>query len=323
MFKTRHELGYFHGHGFLDSLFIEKSGVIQIEGWDEREGSSGFLFLKCFLDKKEIPLCQIFRVSRPDLPVNQHHRGLFKGIVLLYRLPEKIGPGSVTLRLKLGEKLIFEADHSFFSIEPHYPDLFDAAKVKHRKDIYASGPPAKEVNNEVLALAKTLPGPILDFGCGCGLLVHLLRELGLEVYGLELNSQVIVDNLMPEVQSYISLYDGKFPLPFPGASFESVIASEVLEHISEYERALDEIARIATKRAIVTVPDMSAIPINYSNGVVPWHLLEKSHVNFFTPNSFYHLLKKFFPFVDIAKINPIITNGTKWYYNLVGICGLD
>jgi len=81
-----------------------------------------------------------------------------------------------------------------------------------------------------------------------------------------------------------------------------------------------EMARILRKSLILTVPDISAIPVLYRHNIVPWHLLEATHVNFFTQKSLSELLKKYFSKIDFARIGPNVVNGTTYYTSIVGIC---
>ncbi len=59
----------------------------------------------------------------------------------------------------------------------------------------------------------------------------------------------------------------------------SVVCSEVLEHIPDHGAAIREMARLA-REALMTVPDMSAIPALFPHNVVRWHLLEATHASF-------------------------------------------
>jgi 2-polyprenyl-3-methyl-5-hydroxy-6-metoxy-1,4-benzoquinol methylase len=61
-----------------------------------------------------------------------------------------------------------------------------------------------------------------------------------------------------------------------------VTAIEVLEHVSDPHFVARELMRIARSSIFVTVPDMACIPFSYPTNTVPWHLLEGTHVNFFT-----------------------------------------
>ncbi len=71
---------------------------------------------------------------------------------------------------------------------------------------------------------------------------------------------------------------------------------------------------------IVSVPDISSIPICCHNNVVPWHILEATHVNFFTQNSLGKLLEQYFTKVSFIRIAPQSTNGSKWYVSLLAVC---
>ena len=128
------------------------------------------------------------------------------------------------------------------------------------------------------------------------MLFKKLRDQGLEVHGIELNPLLVKKSLLSEVKPFTNLYSGQFPLPFKDQAFNSVISLEVIEHIPDYEMTIKELARIV-KKMIVSVPDISSIPICCHNSVVPWHISEANHVNFFTQNSlgsfFNNILPKF------------------------------
>jgi 2-polyprenyl-3-methyl-5-hydroxy-6-metoxy-1,4-benzoquinol methylase len=85
-----------------------------------------------------------------------------------------------------------------------------------------------------------------------------------------------------DVAQHIILYEGNLPLPYADKSFDSVTAIEVLEHVSDPHSVARELMRIARSSIFVTVPDMACIPFSYPTNTVPWHLLEGTHVNFFT-----------------------------------------
>ncbi|MBF0556824.1 MAG: methyltransferase domain-containing protein, partial [Nitrospirae bacterium] len=134
--------------------------------------------------------------------------------------------------------------------------------------------------------------------------------------GIELKSAAIIENLYPDIQQYVTIYSNGSWYPFEDGSFESVICTEVIEHISDFEGAVREIARIARKRAIITVPDISAIPVCFQHNVVPWHILEATHVNFFNQSSLSRLLTPLFREVEFVKIHPNTINGTTYFNNI-------
>jgi 2-polyprenyl-3-methyl-5-hydroxy-6-metoxy-1,4-benzoquinol methylase len=317
---SEHRIGYSHGHGFFDTVAIEGSGLIRLEGWHTSSHLQNIPLTQCLVNQQEVPIFQTFRVYRPDVAVMQQSDDFFLGFVCLYQLEARLVGTNATLELVFDGQVIFEARCMFHTSVPAYDHLFDTAEVLHRQHIYGFGPPSMFINDEVVHLAKLLPGPVLDFGCGSGVLVKHLRSQGIEAYGIELEREPILQSIPPEVREYIRLYDGSFPLPFEDNSFRSAIATEVIEHVPDYEAALHEISRVVTEMCIITVPDIMSIPICHHNNVVPWHLLEATHLNFFTQRSLERSLKAYFSNVKMLKIAPTITNDTKWFGCLAAIC---
>jgi GT2 family glycosyltransferase/2-polyprenyl-3-methyl-5-hydroxy-6-metoxy-1,4-benzoquinol methylase len=165
-----------------------------------------------------------------------------------------------------------------------YQELFHRAaavgKGLHRDDIYGSGPPNDAPNPEVLSLLiRYGKAPVLDVGCGIGPYIAALQERGISSCGLETNADYV--NRAKTLNRNVQLYDGKI-IPFPDCSFDTVIAIEVLEHISDWENALREMLRVARRCVLISVPNIGVIPSLSRHQVVPWHLLEATHVSFFT-----------------------------------------
>lgn len=99
--------------------------------------------------------------------------------------------------------------------------------------------------NEVL---RSEPMRCLIVGVGDGMMAHILRSSGVEVTSCD-----IVADLAPDVMADVR------SLPFADADFEVALCCEVLEHIP-YETvglALGELARVASKRIIISVPNNS------------------------------------------------------------------
>jgi SAM-dependent methyltransferase len=205
------------------------------------------------------------------------------------------------------------------SEETPYAHLHTWTAVLGRADIYASGLPTRAVSAEVLSLARRLPGPVLDFGCGAGALVAALRREGIDAYGLEIDDARIREHLIEEVKPYVTLYSGGFPAPFAGAQFAGVVCSEVLEHTPGPQATLAEVARLAGRAMLITVPDMSAIPRGYAHAVVPWHLLESTHVNFFTQASLHAALEPHAARIEMARIGVVQCDRLQFYSSLAAV----
>jgi methyltransferase family protein len=307
--------------GFWDRIEVDPAGFLRIIGWSRSRFKSKAVPRVC-LDAEHVPFLQHYRVVRPDVTeaptklVIPHF-----GLVLEYLVPESMAARSFqSISVVLNDNSHHRFDGPFQFVIPHYRPLFQSEQVYHRENIYGSGPPNPVAQPEALELARELGDPILDFGCGSGALVHELQRAGLNAHGLELDTPIICDSLDAANRSSVTLYDGRFPSPFPSSSFKSVFCSEVLEHIPDFESAIRDIARLATEKVIFTVPDSSAIPIGFRHALVPWHLLEGTHVNFFTQASLTRALQPHFSSIEFSRIGACRMNDSLFHVSLVAVC---
>lgn len=68
------------------------------------------------------------------------------------------------------------------------------------------------------------------------------------------------------------------------------------------------------------MPDIAVLPLGTRHRLVPWHLLESTHVNFFTQRSLGHALTPFFPKVEFGRMSLCGLNDTTFYVSLVAVC---
>lgn len=85
-------------------------------------------------------------------------------------------------------------------------------------------------------------GRCLDAGCGTGL---MLRHLPAGAVGLDLNPRHVARAQRYAPAARVQVGDIE-ALPFPDASFDTVVCTEVLEHVVHPSRALTEIRRVLT-----------------------------------------------------------------------------
>lgn len=313
-----YELFYNYSGGCFDALQIEPSGFLRVNGWRLTNLTLAGAPV-CYINNQLVPLSEYFRTYRPDIVEQKKSESYFTGSTYVFRLPQP-QQGIVALKLMFQNQIVFQQNIRISTNQPHYNGLFDTTQVLHRKDIYQEGAPVNVCSPEVLSLVSNLPGPILDFGCGVGNLVKFLRDRGIEAYGVEIDRPAISEHIIPEVRDYITLDDGKGKLPFADKQFKSAVAIEVFEHIPEYEKTLQEIARVTSDNFIISVPDASSIPLCYPNIVVPWHLLEGTHVNFFTQKSLQNVLGQFYSNINFGKIGRVEINNSSWYVSLLAMC---
>lgn len=171
----------------------------------------------------------------------------------------------------------------------------------HRENIYGSGPPIEEPGVEVSNLLREylLAGAsVVDVGCGAGAYGPVLMAAGHDWLGLESNAHccgILERRQLPFRR--VDLESRK--LPCADSEWDCAICIEVVEHVKDPETFLGEIARITRGRALFSVPNMELLPYLYDWRVVPWHLLEADHKNFFTRGSLRSLLTRFFSRVEI------------------------
>ena len=304
--------------GVIDIVQVDPVGIIKVVGWSGNEIDSHEI-PELFLDATPVPFLQHYRFPREDIVHRKHSRFTQAGFILEYLVPESMLSGAKTLDLKLHKSsLRFQAELAF--VRAHYTQLLNTSEVLHRDQIYGSGLPNPSVHPEILVLAGELEGPLLDFGCGRGALIEVVRKRGVDAYGIELDCPIIRRFLTPELSPFITLYNGHFPSPFNDGQFRSVMCSEVLEHIPDYEQALLEIGRLCTEKAIITVPDASAIPIGFRHASVPWHLLESTHVNFFTQQSLGKALHSHFRRIEFGRVGAANFNDSPFFTSIVATC---
>lgn len=106
------------------------------------------------------------------------------------------------------------------------------------------------------------PARVLDIGCGNAWSTWVLANAGYECVGVDLNVQAFEATPHPNME----LRDGNImSLPFAAESFDIVACYQVLEHVPEPERALEEMLRVAKPQGMVAVigPNLLGIMGNF------------------------------------------------------------
>ena len=171
-----------------------------------------------------------------------------------------------------------------FGLKQNSAEHWDAILEATWSDEYRDWP----TTNALVQGCITKDALLLDIGCGTGGLLRHLRGAGFtRLHGLELSSYA-VRRLLSEG---ICVHQGKLPtLPFPAASFDAVVLSQVLEHVIRRHTLLKAIKRVlsANGTCLVFVPDDCQGPID-----------EPEHVVKFNSESLKALLSKYFTVVRL------------------------
>lgn len=171
----------------------------------------------------------------------------------------------------------------------------------HRENIYGSGPPLEDPGTEAANLiCEYLPGGslVVDVGCGAGAYGPGLIAAGHDWLGLETNDHCC--EILQRRQLPFRRVDLESrALPCGDGEWENAICIEVLEHVDAPDTFVSEISRIIRGRALFSVPNIEVLPYLHGWAVVPWHMLEADHKNFFTRASLRTLLARRFRRVEV------------------------
>ena len=107
----------------------------------------------------------------------------------------------------------------------------------------------------VRKIAGLAPASFLDAGCGEGFVAEiLLRQLpGLQLTGFDFNPAAVAV-AATRVQNATFQAASIFDIPYPDRSFDVVGCFEVLEHQRDPAAALRELARVADRAVVLSVP---------------------------------------------------------------------
>lgn len=107
------------------------------------------------------------------------------------------------------------------------------------------------IYKDIKATIPSFKGNVLDVGCGQSPYKFLLNPADTKYYGVD-----IVDaEKFDYNNSDITPFDGE-TIPFEDGKFDGVICTEVLEHVQNYQRLIDEMHRVMRPgaRGTITIP---------------------------------------------------------------------
>lgn len=163
--------------GVVDYIELEHYGVLRVVGWSLKPAEALSVTLSQEgLEQSREPDSR-YRTLRHDVVVSGAGHDPLVGF--MYEFIGGFGNSEMVVTVDNFSRRIEASEVACLSrVVPHYQTLLSTDRVLHREDIYGSGPPIGNVNPDVLTLAKRLEPPVLDFGCGAGVLVTELRPPG-------------------------------------------------------------------------------------------------------------------------------------------------
>lgn len=156
---------------------------------------------------------------------------------------------------------------------------------------------------------KSDPQSLLDVGCGEGVLIHeWAKHLDSKrVVGIDLEEESIqagwAQRQAPNLEYIIMRAEN---LPFADNEFDVATAIEVLEHVPDPEHTVSEMARVAKRFVLVSVPREPIWRItNVARGAYVSSLGNTpGHINHWSTNSFKKMLSKYGEVQEVRKPFP-------------------
>lgn len=106
----------------------------------------------------------------------------------------------------------------------------------------------------ILSYAPVEGKKVLDVGCGIGLYLEKFKEHGALTYGIDIDEEkiAIASRTLPNLVVASAEY-----LPFRSGAFDVVLLHEVLEHVMDDKKAVEEAIRVLRPdgKAVVFVPN--------------------------------------------------------------------
>ena len=151
-------------------------------------------------------------------------------------------------------------------------------------------------------LRQTGPQSVLDAGCGEGFVTNYLaqQQPDLKLTGMDL-SQAAIDYAEAHFGDAATFRTGSiYKLPFSDNSFDTVVCSEVLEHLDDPDSAVTELKRVARQYVVITVPREPYFKWLNDIGRLIGTTPDPGHVNFWTKAAFQRFINRHFSDAQFA-----------------------
>jgi len=172
---------------------------------------------------------------------------------------------------------------------------------------------------------------VLDVGCYDGNISSLIMQNGNDVYGVDISENAIELAKQRGIKAYVA--NAEHELPFSNNIFDTVFAGEIIEHIFDTQKFLQEIKRVlkANGTIILTTPNLATLGrrllllfgknpiIETSCGkVVLGNRKEDAagHIRYFVKDTLFELLESCGFRIDIFTSNIVNFNHTGKHYSV-------
>ncbi len=147
----------------------------------------------------------------------------------------------------------------------------------------------RSINEAIFQLVtKSRAQSVLDAGCGEGFVTGYLAERNpsLKLTGIDLSRDAIAYARKHFGNAATFSTGSVLKLPYEDASFDTVVCSEVLEHIVDWDGAIAELKRVARRHVVITVPHEPYFKALNDLGRAVRFCQDPGHVNFWSWSAF-------------------------------------
>jgi len=164
-------------------------------------------------------------------------------------------------------------------------ELYFGSKMSLRRYIHSS-----RFNSLLKLIGNVTNKKILDAGCGEGYFLSLMNSK--EKFGVELSEKRVSEALKLYPQLKIKIADVR-NLPYDDDTFDVIVCSEVLEHVSGYQKALKEFKRCVKGHGhiVLSFPNESTVSFGRLL-ILKFPLHEIDHINSIRPGDISKILSK-------------------------------
>ncbi|MFX1383452.1 MAG: class I SAM-dependent methyltransferase [Promethearchaeota archaeon] len=169
----------------------------------------------------------------------------------------------------------------------HFKQIDKKNRFTFNSFVYARYQIELKLISHILKNRKSKFTKILDIGCGDGvilfLLYHKFKSYNLEIHGID-SSNIALEVAKKRLSNGFFRNTDLYNLPYEDDYFDLILSSDVIEHVSNPEKMLQEIKRVGKNASNVII----GTPIRFSE--LP---LDENHYHEFYPNEFKDFLKNF------------------------------
>lgn len=195
------------------------------------------------------------------------------------------------------------------TLEAHYSKISHAHHGSGRKILEVRDWPRNR--HEAAVFVAGTGSRVLDVGCGNGLMLWNLRERYHELFGLELSSSMLEAAQNTLGGAATVLRGDVVHMPFESGSMDTILCTDVIEHIPDVWSAFAELRRVASPGGslVITTPNVAyarhrlkllrgrfPVTSGHDEGLIPGggcDMFAGGHCHYFTFRSLALNLQKF------------------------------